>query len=394
MYLNLNLPNKYIINSDKNWCHFWEIGGILNKIGIFIQYMRGEIDMKRNRRIVGGLLVAVLVVSSTVSGVAAEKPKASKDVAYVRPDYTIETEDSALIFKSMNGKRVYPLVYKDNTYLPIRAISALIDEDVEWEGYSQTVYIGKTLSNPNKSVLKKDLESKKSLELVEKESYTRPGENLGMVAVSLRPDVLIMYDFEIQNFQRDNGEAIVPIIYEGTTYLPIESIADMMGKDISWDSDKSTITIKELGLEEDIKGEQECKLSDTERMLIEEFDSAVALYDQATDKLLTLQKSKDAEMRQLLAASISEDFLKAQEQARRVRSLDIAAYTDVEKTVHQDIHQFLEISEYYVLVIENIAYMAINDQDYSMLAETFFTFAMDTQSKMDIARSAVEGIRP
>ena len=129
-------------------------------------------------------------------------------------------------------------------------------------------------------------------------------------------------------------------------------------------------------------------------MLIEEFDSAVALYDQATDKLLTLQKSKDAEMRQLLAASISEDFLKAQEQARRVRSLDITEYTDVDKTVHQDIHQFLEISEYYILVIENIAYMAINNQDYSMLAETFFTFAMDTQSKMDIARSAVEGIRP
>lgn len=367
---------------------------ILNKIGIFVQYIQGENDMNKKKSIAGVLLVAALVALSTVSGAASEKPKTTKDVAYLRPDYTIETEDSALIFKSMNGKRVYPLVYKDNTYLPVRAISALIDEDVEWEDYSKTVYIGKTLSNPNKSVLKKDLESRKSLELVAKDTYTRPNEKLGMVAVGVRPDVLVMYDFETQNFQNESGETINPIFYEGTAYLPIRAIADMMGKDIAWDSDSATITIRELGLEDELKGEKESKLTDTEKMLIDEFDFAVGLYDHATDKLLTLQKSKDAELRQLLVASISEDFFKAQEQAGRVKSLDITGYSDVELAVYQALDQFVEISEYYVLVIENIAYMAINDQDYSMLAETFFAFAMDTQAKMDIARSAVDEIRP
>jgi hypothetical protein len=43
------------------------------------------------------------------------------------------------------------IIYNGCTYLPVRASSALMKEPIEWDKASKTVFIGKTISNPNKS---------------------------------------------------------------------------------------------------------------------------------------------------------------------------------------------------------------------------------------------------
>jgi hypothetical protein len=43
----------------------------------------------------------------------------------------------------------------------------------------------------------------------------------------------------------------------------------------------------------------------------------------------------------------------------------------------------------YALISENIKYMAYREQDFSIFAETFLTFAVNTQAKFEIARDAI-----
>lgn len=47
--------------------------------------------------------------------------------------------------KDSTGKVVEPFVSDGTTYLPVRAVAAALGEDVEWDGTTNTVYIGKNI---------------------------------------------------------------------------------------------------------------------------------------------------------------------------------------------------------------------------------------------------------
>ena len=44
--------------------------------------------------------------------------------------------------KDASGKKVEPLLYNGTTYLPVRAVSELFGEDINWDGNTKSVYIG------------------------------------------------------------------------------------------------------------------------------------------------------------------------------------------------------------------------------------------------------------
>ena len=44
--------------------------------------------------------------------------------------------------KDANGKKVEPLLYNGTTYLPVRAVSELFGEDINWDGNTKSIYIG------------------------------------------------------------------------------------------------------------------------------------------------------------------------------------------------------------------------------------------------------------
>lgn len=45
------------------------------------------------------------------------------------------------VMRSADGERIYPLSYKDTTYLPIRAIGDMLEMNMEWDGETNTVSI-------------------------------------------------------------------------------------------------------------------------------------------------------------------------------------------------------------------------------------------------------------
>lgn len=62
-------------------------------------------------------------------------------------------------------------------------------------------------------------------------------------AAELRPDIVIMIDGTERDFFSATGKELQPIVYGGTTYLPVRAIGELMGKNVDWNQDAMTLTL-------------------------------------------------------------------------------------------------------------------------------------------------------
>lgn len=63
-------------------------------------------------------------------------------------------------------------------------------------------------------------------------------------------DIKVNFDGKMLNLKDSEGNKITPIVYNGTTYLPVRVIAESLGKEVHWEQDTNTIKIlskKETG---------------------------------------------------------------------------------------------------------------------------------------------------
>lgn len=59
----------------------------------------------------------------------------------------------------------------------------------------------------------------------------------------LRSDFSIVVDGKDTDFKTSSGQAAYPILYKGSTYLPLRAIGELMGKNVNWDQSTKTIDI-------------------------------------------------------------------------------------------------------------------------------------------------------
>ena len=64
------------------------------------------------------------------------------------------------------------------------------------------------------------------------------------IEAEIRPDFTIMVDGQEQTFRNVNGEIVYPVLYEGTTYLPVRAIGELMGKTVYWYENDKRIDLK------------------------------------------------------------------------------------------------------------------------------------------------------
>lgn len=64
------------------------------------------------------------------------------------------------------------------------------------------------------------------------------------VQSELRPDFSIVIDGQEQTFKNAQGETVYPLLYDGTTYLPVRAIGNLMGKTVYWYEDEKRIELK------------------------------------------------------------------------------------------------------------------------------------------------------
>lgn len=63
------------------------------------------------------------------------------------------------------------------------------------------------------------------------------------ITATLRPDITVRVDGVTQTITDSNGDVTAPIIYNGTTYLPVKSIGQILGQSVTWDGRTNTVNI-------------------------------------------------------------------------------------------------------------------------------------------------------
>ena len=340
---------------------------------------------KKSIRLITILTTVVLtfaVISAPASIFGLESAKPSVVPAYHKPNVSIICDREELGFSDVNGDPVYPIIYNGSTYLPVRAIAGLMGEDIEWEPLSQMIFIGKTLSMPSNESGSNNNVTASLMPPVPPDQ--RPEGS--MLTVYLKPDVIIMFDFEQKNFTDVNGNPVYPIIYNGSTYLPVRAIAGLMGAEILWNGSTQTITIHRITVPVQVEK------SPATVAMTELFNSSASLYDRTTGKIARLNDPNVAGSLIKLANSISVDYQMAQANTKEAKAMDTDNFTTQELAAHKKLVEYLELAEYFTLVLENVTYLAASDQDYSMFDGVITTFAMESINKMDDARAAIQAL--
>lgn len=65
------------------------------------------------------------------------------------------------------------------------------------------------------------------------------------ITAQLRQDFTVKIDGQVKEFKNAQGETVYPILYDGTTYLPIRAIGELMGKTVYWYEDEKRIELRD-----------------------------------------------------------------------------------------------------------------------------------------------------
>ena len=63
------------------------------------------------------------------------------------------------------------------------------------------------------------------------------------VSAYLSPDLTIVVDGTARDFYSAGGNETHPVLYDGTTYLPVRAIGELMGKTVTWDAATLTVSL-------------------------------------------------------------------------------------------------------------------------------------------------------
>lgn len=182
--------------------------------------------MKNWKKLTGSILLpllcAAVLLGALSAGTGAHAVSTVK--AALRPDYTIVIDGTARTFYNVSGQQVYPVSYQDTTYLPVRAIGELMGKIVSWDEDSKTVTLSGTRTG-------------------EATKGTPASADVQDVSLEVRDDFTVIVDGTTRTFADANGKTVYPLLYQGSTYLPIRAIGELMGKSVAWDEATKTITL-------------------------------------------------------------------------------------------------------------------------------------------------------
>lgn len=209
------------------------------------------------KKFICAVLSTVMIVSGAFAVSAAE---ILREDAELRPDITIVIDDETCYFRSASGDYIYPILFNDTTYLPLRSIGEIMGKNVNWDEANKTI----TLSG-------------------ERDNYkntSRPStEDREDIEVQVRKDFKIVIDNKEQTFKDAKGSRVYPILFDGSTYLPLRAIGEIMDCDVEWDGDDKTVTLNKDALtvtdadtfeSKDNKGKLISGLEDIKKKILED----------------------------------------------------------------------------------------------------------------------------
>lgn len=79
------------------------------------------------------------------------------------------------------------------------------------------------------------------------------------VVATFRPDITLKVNGTTYNVRDTNGNLVSPLLYNGTTYLPLSALGRLLDADVSWDASTNTVVINDTDTASDYIGEAKAK---------------------------------------------------------------------------------------------------------------------------------------
>jgi len=96
--------------------------------------------------VLGVVITALLLCSVNVF--AADFVKKTLQVTY--SNIKLVVDGKPVVFgKDLSGNQIEPFIYNGTTYLPVRAVGEALGKKVDWDGTTQTVYVGQKPGDVN-----------------------------------------------------------------------------------------------------------------------------------------------------------------------------------------------------------------------------------------------------
>ena len=145
--------------------------------------------------------------------------------AQLRPDMTIIIDGAEQTFYNAQGQEVHPILCDGTTYLPVRAIGEVMGKNVDWNQSTKTVTISGARTTAAAA------------------GTPDAAAKVKNISVDIHSDFTIVVDGAVQVFKDAAGNRVYPMLYSGSTYLPLRAIGGLMGKSVAWDGKTQTVTL-------------------------------------------------------------------------------------------------------------------------------------------------------
>lgn len=182
--------------------------------------------LKKGIVLVGGLSVLLsspVLANEPVSADSTVVSEVTKEEIEVTKGVNLYVDDRSFTPYDVNGNEVDPFIYNGTTYAPIRAITSLLNYEVGYNGKTKTV----------------ELKSHKG-DIVNKTPFremTDPYKD----KIKVERNVKITVDGKPFIPMDVNGKEVDILLSNGTTYIPIRALANLLELPIYWDSSLNTV---------------------------------------------------------------------------------------------------------------------------------------------------------
>ncbi len=93
------------------------------------------------------VMLAMVMLFAFTAGVVAA-PAVQQITANLATDFNFTLDGKTWAPKDADGSTMYPIVYKDRTYLPVRAVGEALGIKVDWDNDTRTVILGEAAVAP------------------------------------------------------------------------------------------------------------------------------------------------------------------------------------------------------------------------------------------------------
>lgn len=194
-------------------------------------------------------------------------------------------------FVDSQGKWAFLLSYNGTVYIPLRTAGDWMGATVDWDQKTQTVRM--TTGGEPQVFFNYDGPAPTQAELAKYDGWRANG-----VDIALRPDLTVQVDGVVQSFTNVKGAPVYPVVFEGITYLPVRSIGELCGKEVTWIPASQQTSRERVVLHDPVTAAQKAEYKaylDRERELVEQLRQQV-------DAVVEAGKLSDAKGLELLRA--------------------------------------------------------------------------------------------